>query len=62
MSTSPEIITKQDLFMWQAPSFNFELSADQILAKALKVGFVSEVSEDQYIVNEDYVSKYDRGE
>ena len=54
MSTSPEIITKEDLFMWQAPSFNFELSADQILAKALKVGFVSEVSEDQYLVNEDY--------
>lgn len=57
MSTSPEIITKEDLFMWQAPSFNFELSADQILAKALKVGFVSEVSEDQYLVNEDYKSK-----
>ena len=54
MSTSPEIITKEDLFMWQAPSFNCELSADEILAKALEVGFVTEVSEDQYLVNEDY--------
>ena len=58
MSTSPEIITKEDLFMWQAPSFNFELSADEILAKALKVGFVSEVSEGQYLVNEDYKPKH----
>mgnify|MGYP000106009003 FL=1 len=59
MTTRPEILSKKDLFMWQAPSFNFDLNADQILAKALKVGFVTEVSEDQYLVNEDYKSKRD---
>ena len=57
-----QVLSKHELFMNQAPSFNFDLNADQILAKALKVGFVTEVSEDQYIVNDDYVSKYDRGE
>ena len=59
MTTRPEILSKKDLFMWQAPSFNFDLNADQILAKALDVGFVTEVSEDQYLVNEDYKSKKD---
>jgi len=59
MTTRPEILSKKDLFMWQAPSFNFDLNADQILAKALDVGFVTEVSEDQYLVNEDYKSKRD---
>ena len=59
MTTRPEILSKKDLFMWQAPSFNFDLNADQILSKALEVGFVTEVSEDQYLVNEDYKSKRD---
>ena len=40
--------------MWQAPSFNFDLNADEILAKALKVGFVKKISDDKYLVNEDY--------
>ena len=44
--------------MWQAPSFNFDLDADQLLKKALKVGFVTKVSEDQYLINENYISKY----
>ena len=55
-----QTVTKKELFMWQAPSFNFDLNADEILAKALEVGFVTEVSEDQYVVNDNYVSKYDR--
>jgi|TARA_R110000824_G_scaffold6318_2_gene29241 hypothetical protein len=49
-----QVLTKKELFMAQAPSFNFDLNADEILAKALEVGFVTEVSEDQYLVNEDY--------
>tara|TARA_R110002072_G_scaffold65654_1_gene162049 strand:+ start:290 stop:466 length:177 start_codon:yes stop_codon:yes gene_type:complete len=57
-----QVLTKKELFMAQAPSFNFDLNADEILAKALEVGFVTEVSEDQYVVNDNYVSKYDRGE
>ena len=60
MTTRPEILTKKDLFMWQAPSFNFDLNADEILAKALDVGFVTEVSQDQYIVNDNYISKHNR--
>ena len=49
-----QTVTKKELFMWQAPSFNFDLSADQILDKALKVGFVKKVGDDKYLVNEDY--------
>ena len=54
-----QVLSKKELFMNQAPSFNFDLNADQILSKALEVGFVTEVSEDQYLVNEDYKSKRD---
>ena len=54
-----QVLSKKELFMNQAPSFNFDLNADEILAKALDVGFVTEVSEDQYLVNEDYKSKRD---
>jgi hypothetical protein len=49
-----QTVTKKELFMWQAPSFNFDLSADQILDRALKVGFVTKVGDDKYLVNEDY--------
>ena len=52
-----QVLSKRELFMNQAPSFNFDLNADQILAKALDVGFVTEVSEDQYLVNKNYKSK-----
>jgi len=44
-------VTKQELFIWQAPSFNFELSADQLLARALEVGFVTRAGYDQDDVN-----------
>ena len=40
--------------MNQAPSFNFELDEDELLAKALEVGFVKEVREDCYEMNEAY--------
>ena len=40
--------------MTQAPCWNFELSEDQILEKALKVGFVTKVSEDKYLMNNNY--------
>ena len=49
-----QTVTKKELFMWQAPSFNFDLNSDQILAKALKAGFVTKVKDDKYLVNEDY--------
>ena len=46
--------TSKELWVNQAPSFNFELDEDQILAKALESGFVSKVGDDQYLVNEKY--------
>jgi len=49
-------VTKNELFMWQAPAFNFELGKDALLKRALKVGFVSKVGDDEYKVNPDYNS------
>ena len=46
--------TKKSLFMNQAPSFNFELDADELLEKALESGFVVKVDEDKYLMNENY--------
>ena len=45
--------------MTQAPSFNFELDEDQLLDKALEVGFVTKVDEDLYKVNNNYGSVVD---
>lgn len=47
-------VTKHALWMQQAGSFNFELDEDQLLDKALDSGFVQKVSEDQYLINEEY--------
>lgn len=59
---NPIRITKEQLFNQQAPSFNFELDADQLLAKALKDGYVKEIGiketiADEYYLNEDYESE-----
>ena len=40
--------------MTQAPSFNFELDEDELLDKALEVGFVTKLDEDLYEVNDNY--------
>tara|TARA_B110000046_G_C12975539_1_gene390951 strand:- start:1128 stop:1427 length:300 start_codon:yes stop_codon:yes gene_type:complete len=48
------VFTSKELFMAQAPSFNFDLSEEQILAKALVAGFVTEIGDDRYLVNENY--------
>jgi hypothetical protein len=46
--------TKHSLWMNQAPSFNFELDENQLLAKALSVGFVKKTGQDRYELNADY--------
>jgi len=46
--------SKATLWMTQAPSWNFELDEDELLAKAIEVGFVKQVGEDSYEMNEDY--------
>ena len=48
------ILTKKELWLNQAPCWNFELDQDQLLEKALQVGFVTQVGEDAYLVNQDY--------
>ena len=54
MEKPRRVVTKRELFQQQAPSFNFELGQDEILKEALKRGFVTEIGEDQYLINEDY--------
>lgn len=49
-----ETITKRELFQQQGPSFNFELNENQLLKRALKVGFVTELDKDAYYINENY--------
>ena len=46
--------SKATLWINQAPSWNFELDEDELLAKALEVGFVKQVGEDSYEMNEEY--------
>jgi hypothetical protein len=50
--------SKKELWLNQAPSFNFELGEDQLLEKALEVGFVSKVDEDKYLLNDSYNEFY----
>jgi hypothetical protein len=49
-----EIVTSKELFQQQAPMFNFELNEEQLLVKALEVGFVSKVGDDKYLINSGY--------
>lgn len=46
--------TKKQLWHNQAPNFNFEKNADELLDQALLSGFVDQVGEDQYQVNLNY--------
>ena len=54
MSNEPVIMTKQELYLNQAPSFNFEKNATELLHQALLSGFVDKVGPDQYQVNMSY--------
>lgn len=49
------IFTKKELWINQVPLFGFEYNEDQLLEKALEVGFVTKIGEDQYEMNEDYL-------
>ena len=53
------LYTKQEFFIAQAPSFNFDLDADQLIIKGLEVGFITNAGKDQsnqtiYQVNQNY--------
>lgn len=49
-----ELVTSHELFMQQAPSFNFEKDEAGLLTHALEVGYVTEVSDNLYLINQDY--------
>jgi len=50
-------LTSKELWNQQAPNLHFELNEEQLLKKALDVGFVTKVEgkEDAYLINEDYL-------
>jgi len=54
MNNEPVIMNKKELFISQAPSFNFEKNADELLQQALLSGFVDQVGDDQYLINLNY--------
>ena len=54
------IFTKHELFMAQAPSWNFELNEDQLLDKALELEFVTKIGDDKYLMNNDYIPLRER--
>ena len=51
------VLTQRELWQAQAPSWNFELDIDQLLDKALELGFVTKVDDDLYEINNDYKGK-----
>ena len=47
--------TKKELWMNQAPCWNFDLDEDELLEKALEVEFVKKVGDDLYEIVEEIV-------
>ena len=54
------VLTQRELWQAQAPSWNFELDVEQLLDKALELGYVTKVGDDLYEINNDYRGKNDR--
>jgi len=48
------VCTSKELWIEQAPCFNFTLDEEQLLTKALSAGYVTKVGDDQYEINEEY--------
>ena len=44
-----KVYTKESLWKELAPCWNFELDKDQLLAKALEVGFVIRVGKNKFV-------------
>jgi hypothetical protein len=53
-SADVQLVTKKLLWLSQAPNFNFEKDEDEVLALALKRGFITLVTEPVYQINDDY--------
>jgi hypothetical protein len=56
MTKETVFYTRKEFFLEQAPAFNFELNADQLVAKGLEVGFITEVSAGVYERTSEYKS------
>ena len=48
------VFTKKELWLNQAPCFNFELDEDELLEQALDCEFVTRVGENKFLVNNEY--------
>jgi hypothetical protein len=55
------VFTKHELFMAQAPSWNFELDEEQLLDRALELEFVTKIGDNKYLMNNDYIPLTERG-
>ena len=50
-------MTKQELFMQQAPSFNFEKNADELWDLAIERGVIVEGDNGEYDYSEEWLNK-----
>tara|TARA_R110000751_G_scaffold43052_2_gene99567 strand:- start:912 stop:1115 length:204 start_codon:yes stop_codon:yes gene_type:complete len=57
---SSMLVTSKELWREQAPCFNFTLDEEQLLKKALSVGYVTKVGDDLYEVNKEYYNDCDK--
>ena len=62
MTENDVVFTKHELFMAQAPSWNFELDEEQLLDRALELEFVTKIGNNKYLMNDDYIPLRDREE
>ena len=62
MTEDDVVFTKHELFMAQAPSWNFELDEEQLLNRALELDFVTKIGNNNYLMNDDYIPLRDREE
>lgn len=49
-----KIYTRKEFWMEFAPSFNFEYGEDELIEQGLKLRFIKQVSNDKYLINENY--------
>jgi hypothetical protein len=61
MTEDDVVFTKHELFMAQAPSWNFELDEEQLLDRALELEFVTKIGDNKYLMNNDYIPLTERG-
>ena len=48
------VFTKEELWLNQAACLGFEFDEDELLKEALKRGFVTKITENKFLVNNEY--------